>query len=175
MKKKKALIIGIVLIIAVSLAIYYKLSNKNYIPKSNKMLAAKYYENYAWGYSFGGMAIFDDGTIYTWSNSENNDEKISKKNHYESLTSYIQKYADKSDVVVSEKDLKKLRDLITKIDDNSTKYERVNFMADYGEIFTCVYKDNQDYLIEEYGDWSGVSSDINALKIIEIIDYYDKQ
>ena len=69
----RKIIMSIIIVLIVT-TIGILIGNKIYInnestreEKTNKsLLVVDLYSNYAWGISFSGSAIFDDGSIYSW-------------------------------------------------------------------------------------------------------------
>ena len=168
--KKRVILLSIIAVSIGIIAVYF--GYKKQPRKFKQLIAARYYTNYAWGYSFNGYALFADGSIYTWSehsdNYKNNEEY--DIDTYNGLKNYVLNKAKKLDYKVSELDLNQINKYLLNITKASTYFEKNNYMYDFGEEYTYVYKDNTPFLIKEYGDWEGVSSDKNAIKLIEIID-----
>lgn len=174
MKNKKLIIILVVaLLIITTISIYILFTKKNENTSSNenaKLLVVQKYSNYAWGFSFSGTAIFDNGSIYTWKESDNSITKEYEIETIEGIKEYILNEADLKTKKVSKKDLKQIKEQISKIDDD-IKIEHPG--ADMGTetIFVIDEKDNK-IILRETGDSVGENQTKEAQELLNIIEKY---
>jgi hypothetical protein len=194
MKKYKGIIIYalvVVLLSTLSTVFYYKVDTKQWFskketPKEDKtkklhtqreLVASKIYENTNSKYSFSMVAIFDDGTIYTWNNYTNDryDDIIPKDSdlkNVEKVTEFIIKVGTKNNKSVTSDDLAKIKDKIDSIDNNIIKFERKHTAVDTGSYSIYCYKNDTAYLLADYGDWTGSSDDLTVQELLALINKY---
>jgi len=174
MKNKKLIIILVVaFLIIVTISIYSLFLKKNEKTSSDenaKLLVAKTYSNYAWGFQFNGKAIFDNGSIYTWNESDNSSTKDYEIETIEGLKEYILNEADLKNKKVSKKDLKQIKEYISKIED-SIKPE--NAGADMGtETIFIIDENDNKIILKRTGDSVGENKKEEAQEILKIIEKY---
>lgn len=155
-KKKVTIIIIVALVIAIIgiLIITKPKEEKEY--QAPAFLIVKSYSNYAWSTVFNGIAIFEDGTIYSWDYEEitdgnyndyigNND--ISTQS---GIKDFILNKGTKKTEKVSDDDLNELKKYINNLNDEEDK----------------------KYTLSINGDCEGQSKTKNAKKILDIINKY---
>lgn len=155
-----SVIIAVVTIITVVFCVFAFMKN------SKRIIAIKAYENYAWGFSYSGEAIFSDGTIYEWGVSEDYGSQGITKTHEE----WILENGRLIDKVVSENDMKKIRRNIDSLNDDFQRSE--SFMNDFGSEYISVWKNNKEIYLEEYGDTPGKNDSKESQNLINIINKY---
>ena len=177
-KKKVTIIIIVALVIAIIgiLIITKPKEEKEY--QAPAFLIVKSYSNYAWSTVFNGIAIFEDGTIYSWDYEEitdgnyndyigNND--ISTQS---GIKDFILNKGTKKTEKVSDDDLNELKKYINNLNDEDVNYEENCLGADRGETSISVYKEDKKYTLSTSGDCEGQSKTENAKKILDIIKKY---
>ena len=168
MKNKRLIIILVVaFLIIATISIYSLFAKKN---ENAKLLVVKTYSNYAWGFQFNGKAIFDNGSIYTWNESDNSTTKDYEIETIEGLKEYILNEADLKYKKVSKKDLKQIKEYINKIED-SIKPE--NAGADMGTATIFIIDENDNKIIlKRTGDSVGENKKEEAQELLKIIEKY---
>lgn len=141
-------------------------------PEEEKMvLVEKSYSNYAWGVSYNGSVIFNDGTIYTWDFSGD----LTSLTEYDfdtadGLKKFVLAQGKKSKKQVTKEEIEDIKSYIHDVEDT---IERMCSGADMGTESIEVWKSNNENIsLYESGDCNGESSDINAIRIREIVNKY---
>ena len=127
------------------------------------IIAEKSYSNAAWGISYYGTAIFNDGTIYKF---DINDFKSGDGVPMEQL---IAKYGNKQSIKVTDGDLKQIENNIITLED---KIESKNTAMDAGSNYIAVYKNGKKITLQEKGDYTGDNKTKEAKTIKKIITKY---
>lgn len=173
MKTKKYIIIAVVvLLVVIGMIAIFKSINKPYRKeldnKEKTILAEKSYSNSAWGFTYNGMAIFNDGTIYEWDfRGENGDYKANNSKEH---ANWILENGSKIDKKVSKKELDEIEKNITNLEDN---IELESNAYDAGSNSVSVWnKDNEKIVLKESGDYRGENKSENSKKLIKIINKY---
>ena len=175
MNNKK--LINLILIILIPLVLIGLLvSNKNNVITSSdrKIIVESSYSNYAWGYTYQGMAICEDGTIYKWNmDSDYFNVKYSSENNYNLRddSNRILKYSVKEERMVSNSDMIELKKNISKLKDDIDMH---NVGNDIGSdaIIVWDYSKGKKITIKETGDFEGENNTREAQNIIRIINKY---
>jgi hypothetical protein len=143
-------------------------SESNYDEK--KIIAEKAYKNYAWGFNYNGMAMFDDGTIYKWNFSGSYvDYNVNSNSEH---IQWIIEHGNEVDEKVSEEDLNKIKQNIETLD-GTIDFE--NTALDAGSSYIVVWNSNDKKItLREKGDLTGENNSTNTKKLIEIIETYLK-
>lgn len=155
----------------------------NYDKKNDQIksiLVSDSYFNYAWGISFNGNAIFDDGTIYSWNfhgDNENEYRKFIGHNNIETKTGLENFILNKADIKVqkvSNEDLQQLKNRINNLLDEDTNFVENCHGADMGTNTISVYKNGKELKISEHGDCDGNIISNNTSHILSLINKYTK-
>lgn len=175
MKNKKIIIISIIVLIIVAGAfILFKNMNKSYrneLSNSEKtILAEKSYMNFAWGFQYSGMAMFNDGTIYKWNfEGSNADYKVNNSKEH---GNWILENGSKVNRKVSETDLDEIEKNIANLENN---IDRKNTAYDAGSNSISVWNDdNKEVILKESGDYTGENKSDSSQNLIKIINKYLK-
>lgn len=130
------------------------------------------YSNYAWGIQFNGTVIYDDGTIYTW--NETNQNKIDKYNigTTKGLKEFIKKEAKQTKGIVNKSDLNNLKKYISTLEDDI----KISYPgADQGTNTISVITENDiEIVLKKSGDASGENKTYESQAILELIEKYIK-
>lgn len=178
MKKKVIILTIVALVIAIIglLIINKPKDEKNY--QAPTFLIVKTYSNYAWNTQFNGIAIFDDGTIYSWDYEEKTDGNYNDyigDNDIETksgMKDFILDKGTKRIKKVSDNDLNRLKEYINNLNDEDVNYEEKCLGADMGTTSISVYKNDKKYTLSTSGDCEGKSKTETAKKILDIIKKY---
>ncbi len=173
MKNKSVIFIfTIFVLIVVSIIIVFINMNKTYRNElsidKKVILAEKSYINFAWGFNYSGMAIFNDGTIYEWNFVGNRkDYDVNNLKEYEN---WILQNGSKVDKKVTKKDLNRIKKNIKNLENN---IESENTAYDAGSSSILVWNDNKEKIIlKESGDNTGENKSNVSQELIKIIDNY---
>jgi len=168
-KKKLILIVGLIVMIVGIL--FYVLFEKNEINTNAQILIVNSYSNYAWGFQFHGTAICDDGSILTWNNVKESNLKMEYDiGTTEGLKQYILNEGKLKIRKVSNNDLEKLKEQISKLED---KIELTYPGADQGTTSIYVINTNNDKIILKCtGDCIGENQTLESKEILRIVEKY---
>jgi hypothetical protein len=180
--KKKVLIsiVVIIIIVIIGLFICFINNSKTYREDNpnNEILASIIKSNYAWGVTFSGSAIFNDGTIYSWnfdgSNMNEFKEYVGNNNidTQDGLKNFVLNKASKQSKKVSNEDLEKIEKNINNLTDKDTKFDVNCHGADRGDTSIYVYKNNEQLRLSRRGDCDGQTNSSSGSKILSIINKY---
>lgn len=165
------LIILLIVIIIMGFFIY-KLYKDKQISKRNtnelniegkQLLIEKSYHNSAWGFRYNGMAIFNDGTIYSWDYTDN-------RHFTGELKNLILEKGNLENKKVSAEDLEKIKEYINNIEDTlEIEYQGM----DMGEEKVSVWNSSgKEIKLSVKGDGVGENKTKNAQELLKIIDKY---
>lgn len=175
MKNKKIIFLSIIiLIIAVVLVIILNNMNKSYrkeLSNSEKaILAEKAYMNFAWGFQYSGMAMFNDGSIYKWNFEGSNLDY--KADTSEEHSKWILEHGSLISKKVTEDDLEEIEKNIDNVENN---IEKKNTAYDAGSNYISIWNtDGKRITLKESGDYTGENKSTTSQKLISIIDKYLK-
>ena len=167
MNKKLLIIlpIAVVLIIIVMLLIPKD--------KTSTMIVSIADYNFKSGATFGGIAIYNDGTVYTWYYSSSKSNYNSDLGQYsiktkEGLTKYFTSKGTKKDYTVSGKDLRQIKRYINELSkqDNSC----ITDTTTYTEI--TLYMNDKTIVIPAS---ENCNTNPNILKLASLIKEYNKK
>lgn len=169
--KKNVFILITAFLIIIVLALIFNNINKSYRPEltnsEKTILVEKAYRNYAWGFQYRGMAIFNDGSIYEW-----DFEGQYTYNEFENYEKWILDNGYCIDKKVTEKDLEEIEKNIVVLKNN---IERKHSGFDMGSKYIKVWNThNEEITLKETGDYSGENISSYSQKIIRIINKYLK-
>ena len=168
-KEIKSITLFIVIaVILLGLVCIFKVYNSKPLKTDNlEILVTDSYVNYAWGYTYNGTAIFNDGSIYDWSY---NDEPLPDQS-LEERAEWIKMVGVERDSRVKTRDINKLLKLIPNLK-NRMKVKYVG--ADQGSFSIEVwnYKKKSQIPILQSGDSKGRNNTKESKKIIKIVSKY---
>ena len=145
---------------------------KDELSKDNKkILIEKSYSNYAWSAQYNGMAIFNDGTIYSWNLTGNmKDLENYNVNSADGLKNYILENGKLENKKISAKDLEKIEEYINNIEDSiEIKYPG----ADQGTTTISAWNSNgKEIILSVKVDSVGENKTNNAQELLKIINRY---
>ena len=175
MKNKKFfLIIGVIIIVTIIVIVFCINIGKSYRDelddKYKQIIAEKSYINFAWGFQYSGMAIFNDGTIYKWNfEGSHIDYKV---NNLEEHRKWILEHGSKVGKKVSENDLQESEKIAANLENN---IDLKNTAYDAGSNSISVWNaDGKKITLKESGDYSGENKSNEAQRLISIISKYLK-
>lgn len=170
MKNKSNILIIFTLIVMISIVVIVSLIPKRSDYIDTKFVILNTYSNYAWTTNFQGSAIYDDGTIYTWNETNKN-----KLNEYQigtpqGIKKYIEDEAKKSNKKVSDRDLIELKKYINSLKDNiKLQYPG----ADQGtNTISVITNNNIEIVLKKTGDSVGENKTQESQNIIKIVEKY---
>lgn len=173
MKNKKIIIVPFVIVIT-GIFILFNNMNKSYLTElsndEKRIVAENAYMNFAWGFQYSGMAMFNDGTIYKWNfEGSNADYKV---NSTEEHAQWILEHGTRVSKKVTEDDLKvieqNINNLYGSINSKNTAY-------DAGSNYITVWdSNNKQIILKESGDYTGENKSNTSQKLISIINKYLK-
>lgn len=160
-------------LINVKISFTAKLNTKVNSNSEKKILFQRVYENHAWGKNYSAIAIFDDGTMYTW-NYEKNNENVNLNDIHtrEGLEKILLDNGKYEGNVISKENVEKLKEYIEKLEDS---IEVKHLGADQGTTTISVWKANDkkiDLIVE--GDGIGENKTDNSQEILKIVGFYNK-
>jgi hypothetical protein len=173
-KNQKVIYIIMALIIASGLYVLSTNINKSYRSElkngEKRIIAEKAYINYASGFQYNGMAMFNDGTIYKWNfEGSNTDYNVNSTSEH---IQWIIEHGNKVNKKVSEEDLNKIEQNIKNLDGTM---DRKNTAFDAGTSYITVWNSNNvEITLKESGDYTGENKSNNSKKLIKIIKKYLK-
>lgn len=173
--KFRKIAFAIVLLIIICSSTFAILYKKDNIIKSKTLLISSTYYNNAWAKTFSGVAIFGDGSIYSWifhgNDADFSSYDIKKKEEFEK---YIFDNAKLEKITVSDNDLILINKYMKKINikDNIT-FKCMGF--DMGSSDISVWIDNDEINLEVSGDCVGKRNDRYSNKLLNIISAYLKK
>lgn len=170
MKKKVIILIAIGLIVigsVIALLIHNKGGKRE---KSLLVVASNY--SFKIGATYGGTAIFDDGTIYTWYYSSTKSEYNGYVGNYsintkDGFTKFVMDKATKSEKNVSKGDLKQINKYIKNISEKD-----VNCDIDYNKYSSITIYKNNEVIKLDMSDACDVNANIKELS--SLINKYKK-
>ena len=140
------------------------------IINSKRILIRYSYYNMAWGFSYSGLVVCRDGSIYEFK-FDNKDQlettddiELKAKNILDNTTEKVGK--------MDKDDLKRLKELLSTVEDNTTS----NHVAyDFGQssIIYYNYKTNETITIKSSGDYNTYNTSDNIDEILDILEKYD--
>ena len=163
-EKKKIDIKDKILIVVLALffifVVILLLINKTY---NKKIIAAKIYENYSWGYDYSGKVLLDDGTIYEWDGGE----EIPK---YYNNIKWVLKNTKKTDKKVPKEDLKQIVSLI-EIVSKEIQSKKVSYGLnnDFKTLKLLTSENEKNYLNEKL--FSAMNGNVKIQKTMSLYDY----
>ena len=166
-----------IIVISAFIAFMSIIIAQSFIQKRNdnnqiKFMILNTYSNYAWGMTFNGSVIYDDGTIYTWNETSQN--KINQYNigTAKGLKEYIVNEATKSNKKVNENDLNNLKKYIGTLKDDI----KINYPgADQGTTtISVITENNEEIILKKTGDSVGENKTYESQAILEIVEKYLK-
>ena len=180
--KKKVIIPIIVTLIVIIIGIFigYKINGKNRQYQNKSILVSVSHSNYAWGITFSGSAIFDDGTIYSWDFNDSDDNDYTKyigDNNIDTKKGLEKFILNKGNIKVkkvSNNDLEKIENYINNLTEEDTNFDITCHGADIGDTTISVYKNDEQLVLSRSGDCDGNSNSYSALKLLALIDKYLK-
>ena len=159
------IVAGVFAIIGALFCVFASSLNNN----SKLLVAERAYTNWAWGFSYDGKAIFNDGTIYEWE-YHNDDYADGFPETREDRGNWILKNGTPINRVVSEKDMNEIKNNIDAL--GSVNYEKEGGGADMGSSYISIWKNNEEILLKESGDWRGDNTNKEAQNLIKLITKY---
>lgn len=171
MNKTRILVI-FTFIIFLSIIAIYSFSPQKSTNQDTKFMIIDTYSNYAWGTQFKGTAIYDDGSIYTWNETDNTKLSNYKLGTPEGLKDFIKKEAKQTKGIINEKDLNNLKKYISTLEDNI----KISYPgADQGTNTTSVINENnEEIVLKKAGDSVGENETHESQEILKIVEKYIK-
>lgn len=180
MRKNIIIISVIILSMILGGVIGYMIINNspnNYRPELNmenkKILAVMSYSNYAWGVTFNGKAIFNDGSIYSW-NFNGTVKEFGNYDvaSYDDIKSYIAKNGKKSKEKLSNNELDKMEGYIKRLND---LIDLKCMGADQGVSLIYVWSGDKKIKLSSSGDCNGENVTYNGKRLLSLINKYLKE
>lgn len=173
-KNKMIIIVAIVLVIVIGIATLLICKNSEESKDSLLLVSSNYDMKY--GASFGGTAIFNDGSIYTWYYSSTKSEYNNYVGSYsintkDGFKEFIMDKAKKKEEKISSKDLSKIKKIIKKIKEEDIKLNCNANEIKYSEL--VIYKKDEIFRLNISEDCSSSNESINEL--LSIINNYKKK
>lgn len=169
MEKNKKILLSIMIILTITIiAISIIMTKKEEIEineNGKHILVQKIHENYAWGYVSYGSFICTDGTIYTYDNSGNKENRLNGSSEQKMIET-----SKKSNKKVSNRDMKILKENIIKLDKNKIKTRNVG--NDIGFNAIEIFTEDGPIIIKQSGDFEGENKTNEAQNIIKIANKY---
>lgn len=171
--KKMRIIIFAVTFVIVLVFVYF---HNRYLPpldnKEKKVILEKSYLNSFNGFEYSGVALCDDGTIYTW---KSNDEiSFSKNISMKEKSAWIVDNGEISNKKILKSKMKKINSYIKSLEDEESN--SVLKSTEEGTITIRVwdYKDSKFYILKETGGYETYNSNEYSKKLIEFTENYLK-
>ena len=174
MKKKSMIIIASIVLVVVGIIVLFVCKNGKESGDLPLVVVSNYDMKY--GASFGGTAIFNDGSIYTWYYSSTKSDYNNYVGSYsintrDGFKEFIVDKAKKKEEKVSSGDLLKIKKLVKKIKEEDTK---LNCNVDYVKYSEIVIYKKDDVL--KLSTSEECSSENNIIKeLVSIINGYKKK
>ena len=182
MKNKKTLLILIIILVVIavlSALLFYSKNNdlstyENELNDTEKrLLVESAYQNFAWGWSYSGAAIFNDGCIYTWNNHNTEGGFLGETN--EALSNWILTNGTKQDLKVTTDDLSKIENYMKDLENNLTTPADAIPMNDAGSNYVKVWDEDTTFILTQTGDNPLENSTSQAQSIYSIVTPYFDQ
>ena len=157
-KNKGDTILFIVLMLIIISAAIISALNPNI---NKKIIVVGQHTNYAWGYSYIGKAILNDGTIYEW---KFDDEDLGK---FVNSIDWINKNAKKTNTRVPQSEIDRMEQLIEEVS-NEHRSKKVSSLPNKSIEMLKSFNPSNNYL-----DGKLFNPDDNAVTIIRTMSRYD--
>lgn len=134
-----------------------------------KVLVEFSYSNAAWGFTYNGVVICENGEVYDFSFDKPSNVKY---NNLDTISEDILNHKTVQRKSVSMEDLKKIKDLLITIEDDCTS----NFVAmDAGQntIKLYNYNDNKTIVLKSRGDVEINNNSNNAEELLYLLAKYN--
>ena len=174
-------IIGVI-IFALScgiVALMVHLANR---PPSGRVLAENSFSNGAWGFTYHGRAITDQGEVYAFEIPEDKGSEYRDADRADDLTTlsnFILNNTTSKVGQVNAADLSRIKELATQVnsDDLQAADGIIPQTADAGSSYITVWNYEQDKTIKikSSGDYNAVNSTAAAQELIGLINKYTRQ
>lgn len=170
--KKKRVIITIIAILVMAIILFIVYKNKHTIDEK-QIIAENSYMNLAWGFSYSGTIICNDGSVYKFSITDNNNEYIDAYKDLKKLNKCILNNTTKYVCKISKNEINKIKEYSKNIQ-NENYTEESSGGADMGQnsIKIWNYETNERITLKTSGDWNGKNSSLNANELIYLIEKY---
>lgn len=170
--KKKSIIIAIIAILVIAIILFIVYKNGNII-NGKQIIAEDSHINWAWGFSYSGTIICDDGSVYKFSMTDNEKEYSES---YEDLKKLNKSILNNTTEYVC----KISKDEINKIKEYSKNIKNENYTENYAggtdmgqsSIIIWNYESNKRITLITSGDWEGKNSSSNVNELINLVQKY---
>lgn len=174
---KKIIMALVACIIAVILVLVIHKFNINGIAQNEdvavdelKVIAISSFSNYAWSAQYRGMAIFNDGSIYSWDETDKETMGKYKLGTADGVQEFILNEGYKNLAKVLKNDLVKIKELINQVENN---IELNHVGADMGTTtISVINENNEEIKLKASGDSMGENKTEKAKELLEILDKY---
>lgn len=168
-KYKWAIVATVFVIIILSFSFFYR-----YLPtldkKEKKVILENYYLNTYDGFKYSGVALCNDGTIYTWDSVD--EISFSKATTMDEKSSWIIDNGLLSNKKISRSKMKKINDYISNLDDESTTSILKSSTDGTITIRVWDYDDSKYYILKESGGFETLNDSKYSKKIIKFVEKY---
>ena len=176
MKKKIIMALAACIISMILVVVMYNIKMTRMTPNDEivvdelKVIAMSSYSNYAWSAQYRGMAILNDGSIYSWDETDKEIIGKYKLGTIEGIQEFILKEGNKNLTKVSNNDLVKIKEYINQVE-NDIEVNHVG--ADMGTSTISVINDNNEEIkLKVSGDSIGENKTEKSKELLEILDKY---